>query len=559
MKRGRFHRLIPLLASILMLVPWTGCVEPIAPEDRAEAVAATLTLQVSVPGGNAMTKAAASEAEKALHSLQVWAYVHGGASDDAPVAYASQTSAGAVSLSFTKATIGLLNDDPVAIDLYVLGNAASAGKQELGQNSTRNEVREAVISGDAVTGFGKACVETVSNDDGLPMAGLLENFDITFLRYGYKNEQLTAKENENKYNEEAFNTALGEISSLSDLQKNYLKTLFRNGDEDAANFPYKWDYAKFSPTVSIARAVSKVRFVFAKGTEVSENVEISRIEFIGGTTTGGESIGLIPEQSYLFPLPEVKPLEAGYESVFWPESEAGALVTNVPEVNPLPHTYETSLDENAAVKTIYLRESDLPLKGRIRYKRGSTSLMSSFDLVALAETFPRNATFTVYAYYTGGEMAIQLTVEVDPWDKNNYSVNFEDASIFAEKKFSIDHSTAQEVVPIRVDPNDPSSKIVRYDVYLKPNSPVKGSLTILTPKMGTLIIIKKEDPIGSFVVSPQTAQINVNDGGTIEISIDRSNTGESGASMFLSFGVEWPGREANADTELIDNVYRFVL
>lgn len=558
--RSKYHSLIPLGVTILILAIWTGCVEPISPDGPVDPDTVQLSLQVSVPGAGLETKAKveADEAEKALHSLQVWAYVHGGAAEDAPVAYASQTSAGTVSLSFSKATVGLLDDDPVAIDLYVLGNAASAGKQDLGQNSTRDEVRESVISGNAVTGFGKACVETVSND-GLPMAGLLENFDITFLRYGYKNGQLTAKENDSKYDEEAFNTVLGEISSLSDLQKNYLKTLFRNGDEDAANYPYKWDYAKFSPTVSITRAVSKIRFVFAKGAEVSENVEISRIEFIGGTTTGGESIGLIPEQSYLFPLSEVKPLAAGYESIFWPKSETEALVADVPSVNALPQTYDASLDTNAAVKTIYLRESDLPLKGRIRYKRGSTSLMSSFDLVALTETFPRNATFTVYAYYTGGEMAIQLTVEVDPWDKNNYSVNFEDASIFAEKKFSIDHSTAQEVVPIRVDPNDPSSKIVRYDVYLKPNSPVKGSLTILTPKMGTLIIIKKEDPIGSFVVSPQTAQINVNDGGTIEISIDRSNTGESGASMFLSFGVEWPGREANADTELIDNVYRFVL
>ncbi len=554
----RHHGLYFLLSAFLGLAVAVACVEPFASDDRDEAVAGTLTLQVSVPGGNAMTKATASEAEKALHSLQVWAYVHGGAAEDAPVAYASQTSAGTVSLSFSKATVGLLDDDPVAIDLYVLGNAASAGKQDLGQNSTRDEVRESVISGNAVTGFGKACVETVSND-GLPMAGLLENFDITFLRYGYKNGQLTAKENDSKYDEEAFNTALGEISSLSDLQKNYLKTLFRNGDEDAANYPYKWDYAKFSPTVSITRAVSKIRFVFAKGAEVSENVEISRIEFIGGTTTGGESIGLIPEQSYLFPLSEVKPLEVGYESIFWPEGE-GKLVEAVPRVNPLPQTYDASLDENAAVKTIYLRESDLPLKGRIRYKRGNTPLMASFDLVALVETFPRNSTFTVYAYYTGGEMNIQLSVEVDPWDKNNHRVTFEEGSIYAERKFIIDQSTAQAVVPIRVDPNDPNSEIARYDVYLKPNSPVKGSLTILTPKLGTLIIIKKEDPIGSFVVTPQMAEINVDrDGGHIEISIDRSASGGQGASMTLSFGVEWPGREANADSELIDDKYRFVL
>ena len=103
------------------------------------------------------------------------------------------------------------------------------------------------------------------------------------------------------------------------------------------------------------------------------------------------------------------------------EEATGEEDTDVPSVNALPQTYDASLDANAVVKTIYLRESDLPLKGRIRYKRGNTQLMASFDLVALAETFPRNATFTVYAYYTGGEMAIQLTVEVDPWDKNNYS------------------------------------------------------------------------------------------------------------------------------------------
>lgn len=511
MKSGRFHRLIPLLASILMLVPWTGCVEPISPEGPDASGSFRLSLQVALPDAGLLTKSdpvSSTDAEKALHDLRVWAFIHGETPGDEAVAFAnptvSTTGSTSVTLSLKKDAVSLL-DNPnvasVAVDIYVLGNAASAGfDTSLGLNATRTQVRDAVLSGTEATGFGAACVSTVPGT-GLPMAAYIENVDVTSLRTG---------------------TNLDPIS------------------------------------VELKRAVSKVRFVFAKG-EGSEKVEISRIEFIGGTTAGGESIGLIPEQSYLFPLTEVKPLEAGYESIFWPKSETEALVADVPSVNALPQTYDASLDANAVVKTIYLRESDLPLKGRIRYERGSTQLMASFDLVALAETFPRNATFTVYAYYTGGEMAIQLTVEVDPWDKNNYSVNFEDASIFAEKKFSVDHSTAQEVVPIRVDPNDPSSKIVRYDVYLKPNSPVKGSLTILTPKMGTLIIIKKEDPIGSFVVSPQTAQINVNDGGTIEISIDRSNTGESGASMFLSFGVEWPGREANADTELIDNVYRFVL
>lgn len=502
----RLHSLPFLLAALLTMAAAGACVEPIVDEGGSR----ELTVRVSVPTADLVTKADvdAVENEGKMYDIRIWAFDHATTGDDVKaVGYGSTTiTAGVVekdvTITFPSSVNKKLDNskEDVSVDIYVLANGASAGFAGNSIDVTRGDVRNAVIDDDKGAGFGTACVSTVPGT-GLPMAAYIENVDVTSLRTG---------------------TNLDPIS------------------------------------VELKRAVSKVRFVFAKGEE-SEKVEISRIEFIGGTTAGGESIGLIPEQSYLFPLTEVKPLEAGYESIFWPKSETEALVADVPSVKALPQTYDASLDANAVVKTIYLRESDLPLKGRIRYKRGNTQLMASFDLVALAETFPRNATFTVYAYYTGGEMAIQLTVEVDPWDKNNYSVNFEDASIFAEKKFSIDHSTAQEVVPIRVDPNDPSSKIVRYDVYLKPNSPVKGSLTILTPKMGTLIIIKKEDPIGSFVVSPQTAQINVNDGGTIEISIDRSNTGESGASMFLSFGVEWPGREANADTELIDNVYRFVL
>lgn len=569
MIRDRFHRLIPLLATLLLMFAGGGCVDPMTPEERVQKGGVQLTLQISVPSG-ALTKAEdviASDAEMKLYDLRVWAFVHGGDDENLAVAYAHKANEsgitdGSVTLSFTNSANGLLDrNDPVSIDIYVLGNAASVGFTG-DETAARSTVRDAVISGDEATGFGKACVETVGTN-GLPMSCYLEDFDITFLRYGYTLDQLKGKDGEGNFvgngtlfNGEGFEVKLGQVTGLSDLQKRYLKIFFANDGDEAATSPYKWDYSRFAPTLTLTRAVGKIRFVFAKGEEVVETVKISGIEFTGGTTPDGKGIGLIPEESYLFPLSEIKPLD-NYESITWPKS--GALVDNVPWVSSLPTAYSSSLDDKAVVKTIYLRESDLPLKGRIRYERGSTQLMASFDLVALADYFPRNSTFTVYAYYTGGEMNIQLSVDVDPWDKNNYSVNFEDASILADKKFSIDPSTAQVVVPIRVDPNDPSSKIVRYDVYLKPNSPVKGSLIILTPKMGTLIIIKKEDPIGSFVVSPQTAQINGNDGGTIEISIDRSNTGESGASMFLSFGVEWPGREANADSDLIDNVYRFVL
>lgn len=554
----RHHSLYFLLTAFLGLAVAVACVEPFASDDRDEAVAGTLTLQVSVPGGNAMTKAtAASDEEKALHSLQVWAYVHGGAAEGAPVAYASQTSAGTVSLSFSKATVGLLDDDPVAIDLYVLGNAASAGKQDLGQNSTRDEVRESVISGNAVTGFGKACVETVS-DAGLPMSGCLENFDITFLRYGFTTSQLSQLKSiadDAKYQdavsfEEAINNNL---SGFTDPQKGYLKTLFANTDDDADNYPYKWDHNRFAPSMEIVRAVGKIRFVFAKETVTTETVTINRIEFNGGSTASGEGIGLVPTESYLFPLPGIKPDGAGYETITWTGVNNTDLVEEVPPVESLPTTYESSLDDKAVVKTIYLRESDLPLKGRIHYQRGDVQLMTTFDLVSLMGdegSFPRNSVFTVYVYYIGGTLNIQLTVEADPWDKNNHQISFENSSIEVSAKFVIENSTAASV----------TYNQDHYDVYLKPNAAVKGSLSIQAPKNGKLIIVKKGDFNGSFVVSPVTATINPEkDGGRIDITINRSDTWVAGSAITLSFGVEYSGRDANADSELIDNKYRFIV
>lgn len=576
MIRNRFHKFIPLLATLLLMFAGGGCVDPMTPEERVQKGGVQLTLQIFGPSG-ALTKATpvnASDDENKLYDLRVWAFIHGDGAGDGAVAYAHKENAigitdGSVTLSFTNSANGLLDrNDPVSIDIYVLGNAASVGFTG-DETAARSTVRDAVISGDEATGFGKACVETVGTN-GLPMSCYLEDFDITFLRYGYTPDQLKGKTSEgfvndgDTFTDDTFTDKLSAVIGLSDLQKSYLRTLFRNDGNDSATHPYKWNYNRFAPSLMLTRAVGKIRFVFAKDNTVNENVVITHVDFIG------REKGVVPTQSYLFPLQDeiegvsnrrVKPEGTEYEVISWPGDNAAVLVGSVHGIANLPEEYESSLETSEAdKKTIYLRESDIPLRGRILYKRGETELQSTFDLVTLAEYFPRNATFTVYAYFVGGTLSIQLSVEVDPWDKNNHRVTFEEGSIYAERKFIIDQSTAQAVVPIRVDPNDPNSKIARYDVYLKPNSPVKGSLKILTPKEGTLIIIKKEDPIGSFVVTPQMAEINVEkDGGHIEISIDRSASGGQGASMTLSFGVEWPGREANADSELIDDKYRFVL
>lgn len=406
MKFRRLHTLFFLLAALLTMAAGVGCVEPYDGKPSEY----VLSFKVAPSGADLMTKAdvTGTADESKIYDLRVWAFPSqiAGMSDaeaNTAVAYWEDKAVGgqtsvSVNLPFPNSVNGRLDNDPsVSVDLYVLANAPSVGSTFEGLSVTRADLEGAKITGISSMGFGTACVDDTflagENGKGLPMTGTLSDVDITFLK----------------------NAGTGSLSS----------------------------------PISLKRAVSKIRFVFAKASNMTADTEISSIEIIDSGTTGE---GMLPGSTYLFPRsPFALPENQSYATVPWTGASGTALLPNEEFVKidtPLrlrkdseiisdgqssapsswtdPKVYEefltTEIDAGYAIqKILYLRESDKSnIKARISYKIGGVSKTPvdiAIPAVASTDTpvFQRNRWWTVYVYFISYELGFQVTVN-DKWD-----------------------------------------------------------------------------------------------------------------------------------------------
>ena len=172
-------------------------------------------------------------------------------------------------------------------------------------------------------------------------------------------------------------------------------------------------------TVQLTRAVSKLRFVFAKTTGQA-TVKITSIKI---------NEQMIPDEEYLFKTP----VSMTYNT------EAKELLENANPINDISETddptkylylgqeaqaYEDLI--NAAVNKqpkaevtvegpIYLRESDKQLAGTITYQIGDAEPQTVDFAMQQAGDFSRNHTWIVYAYYAGaGKLQVQ-SLYVKDW------------------------------------------------------------------------------------------------------------------------------------------------
>ena len=247
------------------------------------------------------------------------------------------------------------------VDVYVLANVThdNCGVGSLDKNTERdNLMTEAKIAGY----FGLGNLQTSVPTDGLPMAGKL-----------------------------TMQPVVGDAPAL------------RVGKLNAVS------------TVPLTRAVSKLRFVFAKTTD-QPPVRITSIKI---------NENMIPDVEYLFDKPESAPTityntEAG-ELLSSPIGDIAETAdpTDYIYFNQDAQEYENLINTAASKETpevtvrgpIYLRESDKQLAGTITYT------------IAGGGDFLRNHTWIVYAYYAGsGKLQVQ-TVYVKDWSTKEISHN----------------------------------------------------------------------------------------------------------------------------------------
>ena len=257
------------------------------------------------------------------------------------------------------------------VDVYVLANVThdNCGVGSLDKNTERDELmtKAKIVE----SKFGLSPLTTEVPTDGLPMAGKLTTQPV-----------------------------VGDAPAL------------RVGSLDAVS------------TVPLTRAVSKLRFVFAKTTG-QPTVSITSITM---------NAGMIPDEEYLFTTPQSMTYNANAgELLSSPidDIKQTADPTDYIYFNQDAQEYENLINTAASKETpevtvrgpIYLRESDKQLAGTITYTIAGGEPQSVGFQMQQAGDFSRNHTWIVYAYYAGsGKLQVQ-TVYVKDWSTKEISHN----------------------------------------------------------------------------------------------------------------------------------------
>ncbi len=374
-KDRHIHTLQWFLGSLLMVL-LTACSSS---EDGGDGVAKqpTLTIYVysperpAVPNRHAPLRRAETGNvetvgdESTIHSLQIWVYE---SENKALVGYLDTEDVTTLNMG-EGATYQLPVSDDFAknkpdVDVYVMANVTNANcGVEMDKDTERDELMtEAKI---VKSKFGLSPLTTEVPTDGLPMAGKLTTQPV-----------------------------VGDAPAL------------RVGDLNAVS------------TVPLTRAVSKLRFVFAKTTG-QPKVSITSITM---------NAGMIPDEEYLFTTPQSMTYNANAGELLLTDIDDIAETANPTDYiyfNQDAQEYENLINgANLTVNgPIYLRESDKQLAGTITYTINGGSEQTVDFAMQQAGDFLRNHTWIVYAYYAGsGKLQVQ-TVYVKDWSTKEISHN----------------------------------------------------------------------------------------------------------------------------------------
>lgn len=296
--------------------------------------------------------------ESTIHSLQIWIYE---SESKAFVGYMSTEEVATLNMG-EGATYQLPVSDEFAaskpeVDVYVQANvtAENCGVGTLDKNTSHPDL----LDGARITTahFGLSSLKTSVPTQGLPMTGTLTTQPVVG---------------------EAPALRVGTMSQVA--------------------------------TVQLTRAVSKLRFVFAKTTG-QPAVSITSI------TMNAE---MIPDEEYLFKTPASMTYNISAVELL------GGIINDIAQTtdptnyiytNQDAQTYENLINDASLTVEgpIYLRESDRQLTGSITYKVGEDEPQTVDFQMQQAGDFRRNHTWIVYAYYAGSGGLQVRSLYVKEW------------------------------------------------------------------------------------------------------------------------------------------------
>ena len=414
--------IIGMTVMLLTALPIISCRRS-APE---ASLSGELSVSIYIPDVIA-TKAetgnvGALSSEKVFSSLQLWVFISGGSNDGQLVGYkgftADQLENTGMSNSATtrfampldRAMFNTLSAAGAKVDVYALANAASATSVTLNVGTARSALDAIVLSGDT---FGAESLIMEVPAAGLPMSGVLKAAPVTG---GYP------------------------VLNVS--------------------------------TVTLTRAVSKIRFVFSQqGTPATETdlaVPDKPACVIKSITFGGTSAGhdcQIAQKEKLFTANKYGTTENPFDiDGYTPlaatlSGEGGAPLVINDDISILEHPeellfrsnghqfesaqeYEDRLDaaiaSSSQLAPIYIRETDKRISGTIVYNVGEDEDVTATFYMPEDDKLTRNHSWILYAYFAETTKTLQFQIVVLPWDKSTYNdCDFKDWTVNVIRRFTI--------------------------------------------------------------------------------------------------------------------------
>lgn len=398
------RRLGMAIAALLMLSTMASCSDQDsqAPATGDEAylnlsfsTASATTSRAGGTGniGNDETQANPNQ-ESDIHSIKVWVFKSGTKGEAKPIAYKEDNTPTAVGGGTANGTYTLnlrflrkINGEELKnIDLYILANSESTNMADKLKGKDLRSITRADLQGVTfdnpfgITSEGKAQTTEVPNGKGLPISRAITNIEIA---------------------------------------KHVADTEIEAKDKGIS--------------IPLVRAVSKLHFYFARKAgddALTDNVKVTRIEIDGNT---------FPTESYVFPD------EEDYAT-----ADANKAATSNKYGTPSYVATPLKLDgvENAKIKAVadplaykrgetetaqtymvrmnneigghnlsYLRETNMPIKGKIYYQlaEGGVEKSQGFTIPSSGNAI-RNRELVVYGYFLQGG-ALCLDWQVMPWNK----------------------------------------------------------------------------------------------------------------------------------------------
>ena len=398
------RRLGMAIAALLMLSTMASCSDQ---DSQAPATGDEAYLNLSFSTASATTSRAGGTgnigndetqanptAESDIHSIKVWVFKSGTGASANPIAYKEDTPSAVdgkpvngnytLNLRFLRKING---EELKNIDLYILANSESTNMADKLKNKDLRSITRADLQGVTfdnpfgITAEGKAQTTEVPNGKGLPISRAITNIElakhVADTEAGAKNKGIS---------------------------------------------------------IPLVRAVSKLHFYFARSADadaLTENVKVTKIEIDGNT---------FPTESYVFPDEEdytkadankaatsnkygtpayvATPLKLDGVENAKIKAVADPLAYKRDEKTETAQTYMDRMNKEIGGHNLsYLRETNMPIKGKIYYQlaEGGIEKSKEFTIPSSGNAI-RNRELVVYGYFLQGG-ALCLDWQVMPWNK----------------------------------------------------------------------------------------------------------------------------------------------